>query len=344
MRATCSTLLTRRSFTATVAAVAASVASGCSRPVGPATPRIPDQVTYLTNFGQLGRDAYSYHALKEGFFADARLTVTIEPGAGTAGNLQALAAGQAQFAAVDLAGAIISRGQGVTDFTIVAAIQQRNLSAVMTLDPKLSHPLDLAGRTVGLPAGAVTELLFPAYVQAVGLAPGDVTTVPMEGSALIGALVSGQVDAIGQFVVGQPLVAAAADGRPVTVLPYDEYLGDMYGVCLLTTPALADSDPSLCARFRDALLGGLVHALDHPELAGAALARDAPAADPEIAAAELRLMAPYVRPLHPSTPIGGMDATRVMKSIALLESIGALVEPDLRPEDLVRFDLLPQRP
>src|SRR5690606_22538944 len=98
-----------------------------------------------------------------------------------------------------------------TDFTIVAAIQQRNLSAVMTLDPKLSHPLDLAGRTVGLPAGAVTELLFPAYVQAVGLAPGDVTTVPMEGSALIGALVSGQVDAIGQFVVGQPLVAAAAD-------------------------------------------------------------------------------------------------------------------------------------
>ena len=78
----------------------------------------------------------------------------------------------------------------------------------------------------------------------------------MEGTGLIGALVSRQVDAIGQFVVGEPLVAAAAEGRPVTVLPYDEYLGDMYGVCLLTRPALADSHPELCARFRDALLAG----------------------------------------------------------------------------------------
>ncbi len=341
MRATCSTLLTRRSFTAGVAAVAASLASGCARSDTPATVRESDEVTYLTNFGQLGRDAYSYHALRQGFFADARLTVTIEPGTGTAGNLQALASGQAQFAAVDLAGAIIARGQGVTDFTIIAAIQQRNLSAVMTLDPQIDHPLDLAGRTVGLPAGAVTELLFPAYAQAAGLDLNDVETVPMEGTGLIGALVSRQVDAIGQFVVGEPLVAAAAEGRPVTVLPYDEYLGDLYGVCLLTRPALADSQPEVCVRFRDALLRGLTHALEYPHLAGEALARDAPAADPVIAAAELELMAPYVRPLQPSTPVGGMDEARVMQCIALLESIGAVTEPDLQPTDLVRFALLP---
>lgn len=341
MRATCSTLLTRRSFHTGLAAVAASVASGCARSGGSPAPAPPEQVTYLTNFGQLGRDAYSYHTVRHGFFADAQLAVTIEPGTGTQGNLQALAAGRAQFAAVDLAGSIISRGQGVTDFTIVAAMQQRNLSAIMTLDPRLDHPLALAGRTVGLPSGAVTELLFPAYVQMAGLDPEEVTMVPFEGSALIGALVSGQVDAIGQFVVGEPLVTAAADGRPVTVLPYDEYLGDMYGVCLLTTPELAEADPQLCIRFRDALMQGLAHALDHPDLAAAALAGEAPAVDAEIAAAELRLMAPYVRPLDRSTPMGGMEATRVMQCIALMESIGAVAEPDLQPADLIRFDLLP---
>ena len=62
LRATCSTLLTRRSFTATVAAVAASLASGCARSDHPGHAEDSDEVTYLTNFGQLGRDAYSYHA------------------------------------------------------------------------------------------------------------------------------------------------------------------------------------------------------------------------------------------------------------------------------------------
>ena len=342
MRATCPTLLTRRSFNVGMAAFAVGVATGCGRPAEAPAPTSLDRVTYLTNFGQLGRDAYSYHAVTQGFFADAGLSVAIEPGTGTLGNLQALAAGQAQFAAVDLAGAIIARGEGTADFTIVAAIQQRNLAAIMTLDPEIRHPLDLAGRTLGLPPGAVTELLFPAYARVAGLDPDEVTQVPIEGPALVGALASGEVDAIGQFVVGQPLVELAADGRPVTVLAYDEYLDDLYGVCLLTTPVLADVDPDLCVRFRDALLRGLSHALDHPDLAAAALAEQAPATDPKVAAAELRLMAPYVRSRGPSVPVGGMEESRVMRSIALLESIEAVREPGLRPADLIRFDLLPR--
>jgi len=325
------------------AATGLAALAACTRgePGEGATPP-PDPVTYLTNFGTLGRDAYAWVALDRGFFAEAGLDVTIQPGTGTNPNLAALLGGHAHFAAVDLAGAVIAAGNEVAGFSIIAAVQQRNLSAIMTIDPAITDPRDLEGRTVGLPPGAVTQLLFPVYAELAGIDAGRVAQVALEAPELVGALVAGRVDAIGQFVVGEPLVAAAADGREVTVLPYDRYVGDLYGVTLLTSTGLAEQDPDLCRRFRDALLRGLAYALDHPRDAGEVLARHVETADPEVAAAELTLMAPYALG-DSSTPLGGLDPARVARSIAILQAAGA-VPSGLTPQRLVAFDLVPTRP
>jgi NitT/TauT family transport system substrate-binding protein len=333
--------------TATVLVAGAAACTGGEQPAD-AGDAAPDQITYVTNFGQLGRDAYAYVALEKGFFAQANLDVTIEPGRGTNPNLVALLSGQAQFTAIDMAGAITAHrntigeedSQVVADgYVGLAAIHQQPLAAVMAYeDARISSPLDLEGKAIGLPSGAVTELLFPAYADLAGIDLSRVEQVALEPTALVPALASGQVDAIGQFVVGRGLVAAAGDGREVVVLPYSEYLADLYGVVLFTTTGLAASDPELCVRVRDALLRGLAYSMEHPDEAGEILTRHNPEMAPEVAAAEMAAMVPYTQVLDADRELGDLDESKVMRGIAVMQAIG-LAEAGLQPADLVAWDL-----
>src|SRR5436190_1190511 len=107
-------------------------AAGCSsskdEPVAASGSAKPDKVTYLTAFGAVGRDAFAWVAQEKGYFKDAGLDVNIQLGAATGENLKGLAAGQAQFANLDLIGAWILAGKGdYKDFRTIAAIHQQTL-------------------------------------------------------------------------------------------------------------------------------------------------------------------------------------------------------------------------
>jgi NitT/TauT family transport system substrate-binding protein len=300
----------------------------------------PDKVTYLTSFGQLGRDAYAYVAQDLGFFEEAGIEVTIEPGSGMGGNTSALLGGQADFIVSDLGAVTVARSGGELEGLVAfAAIHQLPPVAIMTNHPDVRTPVDLENRTVAIAPGTVTELLFPTWLELAGADPSTVTVEPVNPPDLVSSLASGQVDAIEQFAMGEPLVAANVDGE-VQVLPYSDYLTDLYGVVLLTTNELAESDPDLCIRFRDALLRGLEYALENPDEAGQILADNVPEANPEVAARELELMRAYAIPS--AGPLGTIDADKIARSVALLQSVGAIgVDTALEPEDLVDFSLVP---
>src|SRR5690554_6220425 len=84
----------------------------------------PDEITYVTAFGLFGREAYVHVAQAKGFFAEADLTVSIQPGEGGPPNHQKLSAGVAQFASVDIAGALSRHAAGQDDLVIINAVQQ----------------------------------------------------------------------------------------------------------------------------------------------------------------------------------------------------------------------------
>ncbi len=297
------------------------------------------KVTFLTSFGSLGRDAYSYVALDKGFFEEAGLDVTIEPGTGTNGNSSALVGGTADFAVFDIAGAIIARANGVEGFTTIAVIHQLPPVALMAKDPSITSPADLEGKTVAVAAGTVTEALFPTYMELAGADPSKVNLVPVQASELLNALASGNADAIEQFAMGEPLVEGVVGGD-VQVLPYSDHLTDLYGVGLMTTVEKVQQDPDLVARFRDALLRGLQYALDHPQEAAEILAKYVPETNVDVAAKELEIMRAYAIPAD--GPLGTLDASKLARSIALLQAAGSIpADAAIAPEDLVAFDLVP---
>jgi NitT/TauT family transport system substrate-binding protein len=140
-----------------IAGTALALAAGCAGSGGPAG---LERVSYLTGAGVQGRESYIYVAMARGFFREAGLEVEVRPGNGTLQNLQVLQSGQADFAVVDITAALIEYGRSGSkfrDFTVVSAIQQRNLACIMALDGSgITRAADLAGKRIAyIPGGVV---------------------------------------------------------------------------------------------------------------------------------------------------------------------------------------------
>ena len=112
-----------------------------------------------------------------------------------------------------------------------------------------------------------------------GIDERTVRFVNLPAAQLPANLASGTVDAVGQFMVGRPLIEKAAAGRTAVLLPYSDYMADLFGNALVTRRPLTHDDPSLVQRFRDALLHGLTYALDNPAEAGRILTKHQPLQD-----------------------------------------------------------------
>ncbi|MFY1680434.1 ABC transporter substrate-binding protein [Micromonospora sp.] len=340
------TRLTRTVAAATLATALALV-SACSGGSDSADAKTGDgssleKVTYLTSFGNFGRDSYAWVAKDKGFFKEAGFDVEIKPGQGTGAVIQTIVGGQADFGPIDLTGGLLQVGNGqAKDFVAVAAIQQRTMAAIVSVEGKnIATPKDLEGKKLADTPGSVVRNLFPTYARMAGVDYTKVTWVNDQAQNLMGTLASGQVDGIGQFVVGQPTVEAVTKKKPV-VLPYSNVMQDLYGNALITSSKMAKENPEKVKKFTAALLKGLEYALANPQEAADILKKNVAATNPAAAAAELQLMAGYVRSSNSGTAIGTLDSDRVAKSIAILQGAGAL-KSNITPDQIINFDLVPK--
>lgn len=338
-----------RALTLAVLATVLAVSSGCSSSSGSSDTSSSsgsknlDKITYVTAFGAFGRDAFAWVAKDKGYFKDAGIDVTVQKGAAGDANLTALASGKAQFVSLDFTGATISAGKKTfTDWRAIAAVQQQTLVSVMSLPGKgISQPRDLAHKKIAAAAGSVNQKLFPAYAKLAGFDASSVTFVNSQPTQLNALLVGGQVDALSTFLLSQDGLKKAAGGKTPVVLPYSNYLTDLFGNVIVATPELMQKNPDLVKRFRDALLKGLKYSIDHPDEAAAIMNKAEPTGSTVAAAvSEIKLMTPYVTPSG-GAPIGAMDEQKVARSIAILESAG-LVPSGMKPADILAPDFTPK--
>jgi NitT/TauT family transport system substrate-binding protein len=340
-----------RTLATLLAAMAMTALFGCgsgstSSPSGSGSPT--DHVTYLTAFGAAGRDAFAWIAQEKGYFRDAGLDVDIELGKATGENLKALAAGRAQFAALDLTGAMISAGakggKGYQGFRAVLAIHQQTLVAIMSMKSSgITTPKDLAGKRIAAAANSVNQLLFPGYARLAGIDASTVRWVAVQPVQLGSTLASGKVDALSTFLIGRPTIekaTLAAKKQTVDVLPYSTYLPDLFGNAIVTTQGLAAKDPDLVKRFREAMRRALVYTIAHPDEAGALLHAKHPETVAALATQEIELMTPSVTAQGTGSAIGLITRDRAAGAITSLREAG-LVTTDMGPQDVVDFDTMP---
>jgi NitT/TauT family transport system substrate-binding protein len=329
----------RRTFV--VAGIAVAAAGGCGRSKDDTG--TPVKATLLTSYGMRGRDAFAFVARENGHFSAAGFDVAIEPGGDLAANLRRLQGGGPVFAALDLTASLLAAATPASQrgFSFLAGIHQRTTAAILAPGGgSIGAPRDLGGKTLADLPGTAVRALFPTYARLAGIDATRTTWVNATPQAMAGDLSKGKVAGIGDTVAGRRAVEAATHGRTAVVLAYSDELQDLYGDALATSAAYGQAQPDRARKFAAALLQGLAEAIDDPAAAGAIMHKYAPDVTAEAAAAELTLMAPYVRSAAEGIPVGALDANRVARSIAVLQGTGQ-IGPGLTPDQVINPKLLP---
>jgi NitT/TauT family transport system substrate-binding protein len=297
-----------------------------------ALPARAENVTFITDFGFNGRHAYYYVALERGYYRQAGLDVSFVRGNGSADAIRKVGAGAAQIGFADAGSLVLARANDGVPVRMVAIVYATPPHAIYaTEDGSIRKPLDLVGRRVADSAGSANTALFGAYAKAAGFDPSRVTWQVAESAALPVLLATGRAEAVGQFTVGEPLLAAAVAPKKLVRLAYRDVGLDYYGNGIIASEELIAKAPDVVRRFVAATIRGMADAFADPAMAGQTIARYQQQIKPEIGAAEIE----QVRALAVAAgrKLGAIDPARMATTVSVVAGAYTLVKSP-SPEDM----------
>ena len=217
---------------------------------GGASPGVARQqattINYATSFGNFGRDAYVYVAIERGYFVQEDLDVKVVPGNGSVDVMKLVAAGRLDYGPVDIGALVVTKANEGLPLKVTSVIHQNSMSSIFTLaESGITTPKGLEGHTVADAPGSTVRVLFPLYAKRAGIDASKVKFRDAAPPALPALLASKQVDGIGQFSVGLPLVAKAAGGKPIRSFKYSKAMPGLLGIGVV---ASREHDPHEAGR------------------------------------------------------------------------------------------------
>jgi NitT/TauT family transport system substrate-binding protein len=259
-----------------------------------AAAQAPIKIVFSLDFIPLGRHAPWYAALAEGYFAAEGLDVSIIPAQGTAQTIQAVEAGTANIAFVDVPSVVIARANGAK-LKMVAVNYEKAPYAIFSLSTgaNVTSPKQLEGLNLGSGAGSFTPKIIQGFMAQHGLDPAKLTISNVAPPARASTLLSGQIPAIEFFVMAKPGLEAGAKSANAelrTLLLADHGL-DLYSNGIAVTDDYLAKNPDVVKRFVRAALKGWKFTLDNPGKAAADQIRSIPALKPDAIVAEIKIIA-----------------------------------------------------
>jgi NitT/TauT family transport system substrate-binding protein len=305
-------------------------APAAGQPAAPAQPTM-QKITFVTDFGFLGRHSMFYTTLEKGFWKDAGFDVSIVRGGGSLDSLKQVAAGKADFGYADTGALIVARATEDIPVKELAIIYQRAPQGIYCLEESgIRTPKDLEGKVLSDSAASSLPKLFPAYARLAGIDNSKVTWKYADSATLPALLNTKQVDCVAQFVVGEPLLEAALGGKKMVRFLFADAGMDMYANGIIAASDTIRKDPEMVRRFVAATLKGIQYAFDHPEEAGQIMNRAHPEMAADVAAGETRLVREVaVTDDTRRLGLGAIDAARMEKTRDLLSE--ALELPQRSP-------------
>lgn len=282
-----------------------------------------DKITFVTDFGYLGRHAYYFVAQDKGYYKDAGLEVDIVRGQGSADAVKQVAAGTAQIGFADAASVILGRANDGVPVKLVAEVYAKPPHAVFTLEGSgIKTPKDLEGRTIADSASSSLPKMFPAYAKAAGIDASKVKWLYVTSDAIAATLAFGRADAVTYYTISEALLSKAVAPKKMVVMKFSDVGMDFYSNGIIANDEIIKSKPDVVRRFVQATLHGLADAMSDPEGAAKILNRYQRQIDVEIGTAEMKVVTSLVKP-----PGGVIDKEEMQRTIDLVASSFDLKKP-----------------
>jgi NitT/TauT family transport system substrate-binding protein len=244
------------------------------------------KLTFLLNYPPAGYNAGYELGVVKGFYQEAGLDVTIEPGNGSQTTAQLVSVGKYDIGFADSAPVmkLISQGAKVR---VLATILQGNPNAVTALRKTgLKSVADIKGRSVAMPTAGSQVSLFPLVLAANNLKESDIKLVNMPPEAMVSALMRGTVDVI-LGSVDQYDIQLRNQGQEFDSFLFIDSGAPTVSTSIIASEAFLAQNPDIARKFVAASLRGWYAALDNPAEAVAAMKKIFPDANEKLAPAQI---------------------------------------------------------
>jgi len=285
-----------------------------------------DKITFVTDFGYLGRHSYYFVALDKGYYKAANLDVDIVRGQGSADAVKQVAAGTAQIGFADAPALILARANDQVPVKMVAVIYDKAPHAIFALkESGIKTPKDLEGRSVADAAASSIPRMFPAYAKAAKIDGSKVKWTVVSSDAIAATLALGRADAVGYYTISEALLKKSTGKNDLVVLTYADAGLDFYSNGIIADEKLIASNPDVVKRFVSATLHGLRDAIANPEEAAKILNKHQRQIDVDIGTAETKAVAQLVR--KPVEKAGQIELARMQTTVDIVTQSFTLKQP-----------------
>jgi NitT/TauT family transport system substrate-binding protein len=311
--------MTLRTVLVRVAAVVVSLAVtvAVAAPSGAQT-----KVKFALDWQIQGPQAPFISAKVLGAFSGAGLDVTIDRGTGSQKTIEQVATGTYDIGYGDI-NSMVEYNVKNPGNPLVAVYMVLNTPPFALLSLKkygVKQPKDLAGVSIGAPAGDAPRRLWPIFAKNVGVAPDSVTWTNMAPPLREPALVKGDVKAISGFYftgflnLTENLKVPADD---VVAFKYSEYGLDLYGNAVVVRVDWLRANADTVRKFVAAVNTGMKFALGDPPAAIAHIKAAEPLTNEatELKRLQLAIGANMVNAEVKRDGLGTIDPARMQRAI-----------------------------
>jgi NitT/TauT family transport system substrate-binding protein len=279
-------------------------------------------IVFQLNYPAAGFNAGFELAVQKGFYRDAGLDVTIEPGNGSQITAQLLAAGKVDLGFADAAAVmkLISAG---AKMKVIATILQGNPNQVTALKKTgLKSVADMKGKSVAVPNGGSQTPMLPLVLAANGLKETDVQLVNMPPDSMIPSLLQGQVQvilgSIDYFAINLKNLGVETDN-----FPFIDNGAPTVSTSIVGTDSFLAANPDIAKAFVAASLKGWYAAIDDGAAAVTAMKTMFPDASEKLAPAQLDatkylMCVNRAKFVGKATPVQWEDTVKIFTQIDIL--------------------------
>jgi putative hydroxymethylpyrimidine transport system substrate-binding protein len=262
----------RRPLAAVLLLILAALAAAC----GGGGPAGPQKVTLVLDWFINPDHAGIIAAKTKGFFAEEGLEVTLQVPSDPSDPPKLVAAGAAEIAISYQPDVLLARAEGVP-IVAIGAIVPTPLNSIQVLESSaITHPRDLAGKTIGNPGIPANTVYLHTILRQVGVDPSSVKEVDV-GYDLLPALIGKRVDAVIGPYWNIEAIEAELLGYPVRVFHLEEWgVPDYDELVFITSEKTAKDKKDLLKRFLRAAARGHAYVVDNLEEAVELLLSEAP--------------------------------------------------------------------
>jgi len=246
--------------------IIAAILAGCAPTQSPASSDGPElrQVSMRLQWFPQFQFAGYIVAKSKGYYEDAGLDVTINPGGPDLVPLPLVAAGGDNFGSTGADTVLTTREQGIPVVALATWFQASPVAFMVHSDSMIASPQDFPGHKIGMFYGDNVETEYRALLAATGVERASITELP--GDYSLAPFLERRVDIWPVYATDQPNTARR-EGAEIGLILARDYGVQLMGDVLFTTEQFARDNPRTVQAFVEATLRGWEDAVRDPDAA-----------------------------------------------------------------------------